>query len=133
MPDVKQENVDLGVFNFGANGSNYYDIVVSGVKPSVTKDEITLSQEYEFEVGNSDFSQTKISKLSPSANYATVNVSSPTYSQVLNFNNPETRDSNFIISPNSGGYYFVTNGATSVGFENIEQPFESYVLNKNAN
>jgi hypothetical protein len=133
VPDVKQENVDLGVFNFGANGSNYYDIVVSGVKPSVTKDEITLSQEYEFEVGNSDFSQTKISKLSPSTNYATVNVSSPTYSQVLNFNNPETRDSNFIISPNSGGYYFVTNGATSVGFENIEQPFESYVLNKNAN
>jgi len=133
VPDVKQENVDLGVFNFGANGLNYYDIVVSGIKPSVTKDKITLSQEYEFEVGNSDFSQTKISKLSPSTSYAPVNVSSPTYSQLIDFNNPETRGSNFTISQNSGGYYFVADGATSVGFDNITEPFESYVLNKNAN
>ena len=133
VPDVKQENVDLGLFNFGANGLNYYDIVVSGIKPSVTKDKITLSQEYEFEVGNSDFSQTKISKLSPSTSYAPVNVSSPTYSQLIDFNNPETRGSNFTISQNSGGYYFVADGAASVGFDNITQPFESYVLNKNAN
>lgn len=133
VPDVKQENVDLGLFNFGANGLNYYDIVVSGIKPSVTKDKITLSQEYEFEVGNSDFSQTKISKLSPSTSYAPVNVSSPTYSQLIDFNNPETRGSNFTISQNSGGYYFVASGATSVGFDNITQPFESYVLNKHAN
>ena len=133
VPDVKQENVDLGVFNFGANGLNYYDMVVSGIKPSVTKDKITLSQEYEFEVGNSDFSQTKINKLSPSTSYAPVNVSSPTYSQLIDFNNPETRGSNFTISPNSGGYYFVASGATSVGFDNITQPFESYVLNKHAN
>jgi len=133
VPDVKQENVDLGVFNFGANGENYYDIVISGVKPAVTKNKTTLSQEYDFEIGNSDFSETKVTKLSLPASYAPVNVSSPTYSQVLNFNNPETRDSNFTISPDSGGYYFVANGATSVGFDNITQPFESYVLNKNAN
>ncbi len=133
VPDVKQQNVDLGVFNFGANGANYYDIVISGIKPAVTKNKTTLSQEYQFEIGNSDFSETKVTKLSSPASYAPINVSSPTYSQVLNFNNPETIDYNFIISPDSGGYYFVADGATSVGFDNITAPFESYVLNKNAN
>lgn len=133
VPDVKQQNVDLGVFNFGANGANYYDIVISGIKPAVTKNKITLSQEYGFKIGNSDFSENEVTKLSSPASYAPINVSSPTYSQVLNFNNPENIDYNFTISPDSGGYYFVADGATSVGFDNITVPFESYVLNKNAN
>ena len=107
IPDVKQKNVDLGVYNFPTNGINYYDIVVSGVKSSVTKTQETLTNEYGFEIGNSDFSENKITKFSQAASYTPVNVSSPTYSQLLNFNNPESKTSNFEINQNYNNYYFV--------------------------
>ena len=133
IPDVKQKNVDLGVYNFPANGLNYYDIVVSGIKPSVTKTQETLTNEYGFEIGNSDFSENKITKFSQTASYTPVSVSPPIYSQLLNFNNPESKTSNFEINQNYNNYYFVTDkkDATLV---NIPSSFESYVLNTgNAN
>ena len=133
IPDVKQKNVDLGVYNFPTNGINYYDIVVSGVKSSVTKTQETLTNEYGFEIGNSDFSENKITKFSQAASYTPVNVSSPTYSQLLNFNNPESKTSNFEINQNYNNYYFVTDKKDST-LVNIPSSFESYVLNTgNAN
>lgn len=128
VPDVKQKNVDLGVYNFGANGNNYYDIVVSGIKASVARSKNTISQEYGFEVGNSDFSETQINKLSEVTNYTPVNVSGPTYSQLLDFNNPESKNSAFEINENYNEYYFISNKANA-SLKNIPSSFESYVLN----
>lgn len=128
VPDVKQKNVDLGVYNFGANGINYYDIVVSGIKSAVTEVEQTLSGEYGFEIGDSNSSQNKVTKLSQVASYVPVNISSPTYSQLLDFNNPESKTSAFKIDQNYNNYYFVTDKADAT-LSNIPTPFESYVLN----
>jgi hypothetical protein len=128
IPDVKQKNVDLGVFNFGVNGNNYYDIVVSGIKAAVTKTQDTLLNEYGFEVGDSGPSESKVTKFTQVTNYTPVSVSSPTYSQLLNFNNPESKTSNFEVNQNYNNYYFVTDKKDST-LVNIPASFESYVLN----
>ena len=127
IPDVKQKNVDLGVYNFGANGNNYYDIVVSGIKSAVTKTQDILLNEYGFEIGDSDSPQ-KITKFSQATSYTPVNVSSPIYSQLLNFNNPESKTAAFEVNQNYNNYYFVTDKANAT-LANIPSSFESYILN----
>jgi len=128
IPDVSQRNVDLGVYNFGANGNNYYDIVVSGIKSSVVKKKETLASEYGFEVGDSNSQQNTVTKFENVASYTPVSVSSPTYSQLLDFNNPESKTSGFKINQDYNEYYFVTDKADA-SLENIPSSFESYVLN----
>jgi uncharacterized membrane protein YgcG len=128
VPDISQKNVNLGVYNFGANGNNYYDIIVSGVKSAIVKVEETLSGEYGFEVGNSDSDQNKISKLSQVTTYTPVLASGTAYSQLLDFNNPESKTSEFKIDQNYNNYYFVTDKADAI-LSNIPSSFEAYVIN----
>lgn len=134
IPDVKQLYVDQGVFNFGGlNGINYYDMVVSGIVPATAISESSLSSQYNgIEIGNSN-EPISINKLAGSnKQYTTKAITNVTYSSLIDFNNPETKTSNFTISPNYNGYYFIADGAASVAFDNVITPFESYVANLNA-
>ena len=131
IPDVKQKNVDLGVYNFGANGINYYDIVVSGIKASVTKVKETLSGEYGFEVGDSSSNQNTITKYKNITSYTPVAVAGATYEQILNLNLSENKTSEFTVDQDRSGYYFTSNQADA-SLVNIPSSFESYVFNVGA-
>lgn len=134
IPDVKQIYINEGVFNFGGlNGINYYDMVVSGIVPSTSVSQSALSTQYNgIEIGDSN-SQISINKLNSSnTQYTAKSIANTTYSFLIDFNNPETKNSNFTISPNYNGYYFIADGATLVDFDNVTTPFESYIANLNA-
>jgi hypothetical protein len=134
IPDVKQMYVDDGVFNFGgSNGIGYYDIVVSGIIPAALNNQSSLSSQYNgLTIGDSNKPISVTTKVDSNFKYTAKAISNAIYSSVIDFNNPETKNSNFIISPNYNGYYFVADGATSVAFNNIVTPFEAYVANINA-
>ena len=130
VPDVKQQYIDLGLANFGSlNYSGYYDIVVSGIIPSVGKASTSLSGEYGFLIGDSDaaLSINKITNLNTVT--GVVPVVGVTYSPMLNFNNPESKNSTFEINQNHNGYYFVTDSATGTLNGITGQVFEAYVAN----
>jgi hypothetical protein len=130
VPDVKQSYIDMGLANFGSlNYSGYYDIVVSGIMPSTAKVSSSLSGEYGFEVGDTS-SDLKVNKIINLNTVTTaVLVSGVTYSPMLNFNNPESKNSTFEINQNHNGYYFVTDSATSTLNGITGQVFEAYVAN----
>jgi len=130
VPDVKQSYIDMGLANFGSlNYSGYYDIVVSGIMPSTAKVSSSLSGEYGFEVGDTS-SDLKVNKIINLNTVTTaVLVSGVTYSPMLNFNNPESKNSTFEIDQNHSGYYFVTDSATSTLKGITGQAFEAYVAN----
>lgn len=130
VPDVKQSYVDMGLANFGSlNYSGYYDIVVSGIIPSTAKVSSSLSGEYGFEVGDTS-SDLKVNKIINLNTVTTaVLVSGVTYSPMLNFNNPESKNSTFEIDQNHNGYYFVTDSAASTLKGITGQVFEAYVAN----
>lgn len=128
VPDVKQKNIDLGVYNFGSNGINYYDIVVSGIKSSVTKVQQTISGEYGFEIGDSDDAQASITKYKNVTSYTPVAVTGVTYSQVLDFNLSENKTQTFEVNQNYNKYYFVSDEANA-SLVGIPTPFEAYVFN----
>ena len=134
IPDVKQGYVDDGVFNFGGvNGSGYYDIIVSGIVPAALNNQSSLSNQYNgVSIGDTNKPISVKTKVDSNFKYTTKAIANPVYSSIIDFNNPETIDSDFTISPNSGGYYFVASGATSVAFNNVVAPFEAYVANVNA-
>ena len=130
VPDVKQSYIDMGLANFGSlNYSGYYDIVVSGIMPSTAKVLVSLSGEYGFKVGDtsSDLKASRVSDLNTVT--TAVLVSGVTYSPMLNFNNPESKNSTFEIDQNHNGYYFVTDSATSALKGITGQAFEAYVAN----
>lgn len=130
VPDVKQSYIDMGLANFGSlNYSGYYDIVVSGIMPSTAKILVSLSGEYGFKVGDtsSDLKASRVSDLNTVT--TAVLVSGVTYSPMLNFNNPESKNSTFEINQNHNGYYFVTDSATSTLNGITGQVFEAYVAN----
>ena len=133
VPDVKQSYIDLGPANFGSpNFSGYYDIRVSGIVPSVKETSNSISSEYGFDVGNSN-DQFSISKISNEANSAFAKqINNPTYTPLINFNNPESKNSTFAINQNYNQYYFVSNSASASleGLSNIG--FEGYVANTGA-
>ena len=130
VPDVRQSYIDMGITNFGfPNYSGYYDIVISGVVASTTKSQVSISGEYGFQVGDTDSNLT-IEKISNSnANTTFISITGVTYSPMLNFNNPESKNSNFEINQNYSGYYFVTNSATGILNGITGQGFEAYVAN----
>jgi hypothetical protein len=130
IPDVKQVYVDQGLFN-SPNGSGFFDVVVSGVMPAVSTDSNSISGEYGFPVGDSN-EQFDVKKLSDNTNYSTKSIASPTYSTLLDFNNPETKTTNFTINQNYNNYYFISDGASTVSLENLPAGFEGYVANINA-
>jgi hypothetical protein len=134
IPDVKQMYVDDGVFNFGGlNGIGYYDIVVSGVVPASSNNQSSISNQYGgIAIGNSNEEISVRTKIDSNFKYTTKSIANTTYSSIIDFNNPETKNSNFDISPNYNGYYFIADGATSVSFNNVATPFEAYVANINA-
>ena len=134
IPDVKQGYVDDGVFNFGgSNGVGYYDVIVSGIVPASLDNQSSISNQYDgFAIGDTDKPISVRTKVDSNFKYTTKAIANPTYSSVIDFNNPETKNSNFTISPNYNGYYFVADGATSVDFNNVVTPFEAYVANVNA-
>ena len=130
VPDVKQQYINSGLANFGSlNYSGYYDIVVSGIIPSVGKASTSLSGEYGFLIGDSDaaLSINKITNLNTVS--GVVPVVGATYSPMLNFNNPESKNSTFEINQNHNGYYFVTDSAMSTLNGITGQAFEAYVAN----
>ena len=130
VPDVRQSYVDLGLANFGAsNYSGYYDIIVSGIIPSVSKSSVDLSGIYGFEVGDSN-DKLKVNVVNETiGSTKAVAVSDVTYSPMLNFNNPESKNSTFEINQNHNGYYFITDSATSTLNGITGQAFEAYVAN----
>lgn len=134
IPDVKQGYVDDGVFNFGGvNGSGYYDIIVSGIVPAALNNQSSLSNQYNgLSIGDTNKPISVKTKVDSNFKYTTKAIANPVYSSIIDFNNPETKTSDFTISPNYNGYYFVASGATSVAFNNIVTPFEAYVANVNA-
>ena len=134
IPDVKQGYVDDGVFNFGgSNGIGYYDIVVSGIVPAALNSQSSLSNQYNgLSIGDTNKPISVKTKVDSNFKYTTKAIANPVYSSIIDFNNPETKNSNFTISPNYNGYYFIADGATSVSFNNVVTPFEAYVANVNA-
>ena len=134
IPDVKQVYIDDGVFNFGGlNGIGYYDIVVSGVVPASSNNQSSISNQYGgITIGNSNEEISVRTKIDSNFKYTTKSIANTTYSSIIDFNNPETKNSNFDISPNYNGYYFIADGATSVSFNNVVTPFEAYIANINA-
>ena len=133
VPDVKQSYIDLGPANFGSpNFSGYYDIRVSGIVPSVKETSNSISSQYGFDVGDSN-AQFLINKISNEANSAFAKqINNPTYTPLINFNNPESKNSAFTINQNYNKYYFVSNSASASleGLSNIG--FEGYVANTGA-
>jgi len=134
IPDVKQGYVDDGVFNFGGvNGIGYYDIIVSGIVPAALNNQSSLSNQYNgVSIGDTNKPISVKTKVDSNFKYTTKAIANPVYSSVIDFNNPETKTSDFTISPNYNGYYFVASGAASVGFAGVTTPFEAYVANVNA-
>jgi len=132
IPDIKQTYIDQGVTYFtGVGQSGYYDLIVSGIVPAVTFSQNSISNEYGFEIGDSN-SQLSVNKIDENTNYLPKQISSPTYSFILNFNNPETRISNFTIDQNYNGYYFISSGASLISLQNLNSSFEAYVANVNS-
>ena len=130
VPDVRQSYVNMGVANFGSpNYSGYYDIVVSGVVDSVVENQTSVSNEYGFQVGDTNSNLTIKKVNNSNANNTFISITGATYSPMLNFNNPESKNSNFEINQNYSGYYFVTNSATSILKGITGQGFEAYVAN----
>lgn len=130
VPDIKQSYINLGPADFGSpNFSGYYDIIVSGIVPSVKESSNSISSEYGFDVGDSN-SQFSISKISNEADSAFAKqINNPTYTPLINFNNPESKNSAFTINQNYNEYYFISNSANASlgGLSNIN--FEAYVAN----
>ena len=134
VPDVRQSYVDSGLANFGAsNYSGYYDIVVSGIIPLISQSSTSLSGVYGFDVGDLyDGSDEELEvNVAQKLNEVVeaIVVSGVTYSPMLNFNNPESKNSDFEINQNHNGYYFVTNSATGTLNGITGQVFEAYVAN----
>ena len=134
IPDVKQVYVDDGVFDFGgSNGTGYYDIIVSGIVPAALNNQSSLSNQYNgVSIGDTNKTISVKTKVDSNFKYTAKAIANPVYSSIIDFNNPETKNSNFTISPNYNGYYFIASGATSVGLTNgVVTPFEAYVANIN--
>lgn len=132
IPDIKQIYVDQGIAYFtGVAQSGYYDLVVSGIVPATTFSQNSISNEYGFEVGDSN-SQLSVNKIDENTNYSPKSIPNPTYSFLLDFNNPETRISNFTINQNYNGYYFINSGASLISLQNLNSSFEAYVANVNS-
>ena len=130
VPDVKQYYIDLGPADFGSpNNSGYYDIVVSGITPSIKEQSNSLTSEYGFEVGNSN-EQISINKITNEPITASAKaISNPTYTPLINFNNPESKNSTFTINPNYSGYYFVSDSSSALLSALSDKEFEAYVAN----
>ena len=133
VPDVKQSYIDLGAADFGSpNHSGYYDVVVSGITPTTKEQSNSLLSEYGFEVGNSN-EQITINKISDQPIAASAKqISNPTYTPLINFNNPESKNSAFTINPNYNGYYFVTDSSSASLSALSDKNFEGYVANTGA-
>lgn len=132
IPDIKQSYVDLGTYNFGGiNGVGYYDIVVSGVVPSVVKDSIAVSGIYGFTIGDSEGENAigNVNSLQKQNLSTFTGIQNATYSSVINFNNSEYRTQNFYLEPKYNGFYFASSGAnvSTLNLSNIN--FEAYVYN----
>lgn len=130
LPDISQRLINLGVSGFGGlNGTGYYDIVISGIKPAVSVESESVNSTFNqaVTIGDSD-NPLNANVLQNQTNYTPVAISNVTYSGIIDFNNPELRTENFVLSPKYNGFYFTSSGA-SVTFSDLEAGFEAYVAN----
>lgn len=132
VPSIKQQYFDLGLASYPINGSGYYNIVVSGSLPSIKDLSIDVSGLFNnIKIGNDDSNgqQSKISIVDNTNNSSGfVGLQNVTYSPLIDFNNPESKQESFTISNNYSGYYFITNGK-DVNLSSVFQDFECYVAN----
>lgn len=134
LPDISQRLVNLGVSGFGGlNGTGYYDIVVSGVKPAVLVETGTPSAAYGNTVTIGDSNDPLSLRLFENqTNFTPVAISNVYYSGILDFNNPEFRTETFEIGPKYSGFYFASSGASATISNLITGPYEAYVANLGA-
>lgn len=130
LPDISQRLVNLGVSGFaGVNGTGYYDVVVSGIIPSVNQSSQSVDSGYGFSVGDSDDPLTQRVLQNNSVSSTAVAISGPTYSGIIDFNNPEYRTENFVLDPRYDGFYFVSSGASATSSNISNRSYEAYVAN----
>lgn len=126
IPNVKQQYFDLGLANFPVNGSGYYNIIVSGALPTIQETSVNASTLFNNNaIGNdgSDFPMTvnTIQNTNYQSGYNLL--AGATYSPLIEFNNKESKQSNFIINSNYSGYYFVTDSKSATitsAFDGLE-------------
>jgi hypothetical protein len=145
VPNVKQQYFNLGIANFPKNGSGYYDIVVSGALPSLERVSADAGSIYSpaIVIGNSSADPNSVFDKSGPVNVNVVaqisngsgfnSIGGVSYSPLIDFNNPESKNSDFEIDGNYNGYYFVTSGKMATIAEALDNGFECYVANTGSN
>lgn len=131
IPNVKQQYFDLGLANFPVNGSGYYNIIVSGALPTTQEASVNASTLFNNNaIGNdgSDFPMTvnTIQNTNYQSGYNLL--AGTTYSPLIQFDNKESKQSNFTINSNYSGYYFITD-SKSASITSAFDGLEFYVAN----
>ena len=125
IPSVKQQSFDKGLKDYAINGTGYYNIIASGALPLTNETAVNVSNVFDgSKIGNEDGGELKVSVIQNVNSTQGFNpVSNVTYSPLINFNNPESKISDFNINSNYNGYYFISDGKNATitnAFDNLE-------------
>lgn len=133
LPSLKQSYFDLGTSTYPVNGDGYYNIVVSGVLPSVKEVNVAVSGQFDGNrIGNDNASSGQYDVvLNQGQNYQNQYnaISNGTYASIINFNNPEAKESEFTIDQKYDKYYFVSDSSNGTLETTVSSDFEAYAVN----
>jgi hypothetical protein len=134
IPSVKQASFDEGVTNFPVNGDGYYNIIASGALPLTAESQVNASVVFNgAKIGNDGSDgQLKVNVIQNVNSTQGFNpVSNVVYTPLINFNNPESKTSDFEINSNYSGYYFISNSKNATVTSSFKD-MEFYVANVGA-